>query len=225
MLFFSHKLQKTQIRAFTLVETLVSIMIITSVILGPLTIAMGASAYARQTKDTMTALYLAQEAIELLRHQQDSVFLRCIGGTGSSCPFQPGETSSEAAWRIFHDRLAGNSYGPSCFDTDTPAGCAYDFKDMTTNEDFSPTKYPFAGNSCATLSISPEGLYVCTGVHGAGYLNSSFARSVSITSTNTFNGTDASYNNDLRITVSISFKRANGYSRTIKVVDFLHARA
>ena len=66
-----------KIRGFTLIETLVSVFIITTVVLGPLTVSSNASAYARQTKDTMTAVYLAQEAIELLHHQQDSIYLDC----------------------------------------------------------------------------------------------------------------------------------------------------
>jgi len=226
MILFLKKQNKKHLKAFTLVETLVSIWIITMVILGPLTIAMEASSYARQTKNTMVATYLAQEALELLHHQQDSVFLRCIGGSGSACPFFVGETGSEAAWRIFNARLSTNAQGTSCYDTDYPNGCAYDFIDMTTNEDFSPIKYSFSGNSCPFLSISSQGLYVCSGVssHG-GITATAFSRSVTIKSIQTFTGVDAIYNNDLRVTVTVSFKRVNGYTRQIKVVDFLHARA
>jgi type II secretory pathway pseudopilin PulG len=72
-------------KGFTLIETLVSTFVITMVILGPLTVASNASSYARITKDTLTATYLAQEAIELLRHQQDSIYIRCVQETGTFC--------------------------------------------------------------------------------------------------------------------------------------------
>ncbi len=222
MSFFLNLKLKRSVRAFTLIETLVSVMIITTVILGPLTIAMGASSYARQTKDTMVASYLAQEALELLHHQQDSVFLRCIGQS-DTCPIPIGETPSQTAWRIFHDRLAANAQGASCFSTDNGAGCAYDFINMTSDEDFSPTKYSFSSNSCSRLSESPQHFYVCAGAHGQeGYKDTSFSRTISITSIPTF---DANYNNDLRVTVTVSFRRSTGYTRQIKVIDFLHARA
>jgi type II secretory pathway pseudopilin PulG len=225
MIFIFKKQNKKNIKGFTLVETLVSIMIITTVILGPLTVAMGASAYAKQTKDTMTALYLAQESLELLHHQQDSIFVRCLSNSSSNCPVQIGETPSEAAWRIFNTRLGTNAQGVSCFSVDTPGGCAYDFIDMTSNEDLNPPKYSFSDNQCPTLSISPQGYYVCSLAHGSGFLSTLFSRTVSITSIPTINGTDANYNNDLRATVTVSFKRTNGYTKQIKIVDFFHAHA
>lgn len=222
---FLYNLQlKNSVRAFTLIETLVSIMIISFVILGPLSVAMKASAYARQTKDTIIATYLSQEALELLHHQQDSIFLRCLDQASTTlCPMLDGETPSMAAWRIFQSRLGTNAQGTSCYDTDSNSPCSYDFINMTTNEDSSPSKYPFSSNSCATLSVSPQHLYLCTGVHGAtGYTLTPFTRSVSVKTLPTF---DANYNNDLRVTVTVSFKRLTGYVRQIKIVDFFHAHA
>lgn len=218
----SHFSCKQSVRAFTLIETLVSIMIISTVILGPLTVAMEASAYARETKDTIIATYLAQEALELLHHQQDSLFLRCLGETSTGCAIIAGETPSQAAWRVFQSRMGANAQGSSCYVTDDAAGCAYDFIDMTANEDSNPSKSSSSSNSCSRLSVSPSHLYVCTGTHGAGYRETQFSRSVSITTIPTF---DATLNNDLRVTVTISLKRATGYTRQIKIVDFFHAHA
>ncbi len=219
---------RTSVRAFTLIETLVSVMIITTVILGPLTVAMNASSYARQTKDTMIATYLAQEALELLRHQQDSIYLRCIGQANSTCTVQAGETQSNAAWRIFRTRLGSNTQGiASCYSNEVPGSCAYDVVDMLTNQDGDFPKYNPSSNLCSTLSRSPLNLYVCSGTLGlgAGYVNSYFTRTVSVTSVPTFSGLDQNYNDDLRVTITISFRRTNGFIRQIKVVDFLHARA
>lgn len=215
-------------RGFTLVETLVSTMIITVVILGPMTVASNASMYARITKDTLIATYLAQEAIELLHHQQDSVYIRCIQGTTSTCTPTGEETPQQLAWSLFKARLGSNVQGPSCFASDNPSGCSYDFIDMSTNQDQSPTKYVSTASECDTLSIETSSkLYVCTGARGTGggYMVTQFSRSVSVTSIPTYSAGDAEYHDDLRVTVTITFKRPNGYTHQIQVVDFLHARA
>ncbi len=230
MKFFTHSFIQSRVpmKGFTLVETLVSTMIITLVILGPLTVASNASSYARLTKDTLIATYLAQESIELLRHQQDSVYIRCIQATTASCATINNETPQEAAWRTFKARLGSNAQGASCYDTDNADGCSYDFIDFTSNEDYSPTKYVSNTSSCNSLSLQTSTkLYVCTGAHGSGggYTVTGFTRSVIITSIPTISGGDATYNDDLRVTVTITFKKANGYTQQVKVVDFLHARA
>jgi type II secretory pathway pseudopilin PulG len=216
-------------RAFTLIETLVSTMIITTVILGPLTVASNASAYARQTKDVMTALYLAQEATELLHGQQESLYLRCISQyteVSPSCTPQGDETPGEAAWRMFKERLGYNAGGASCYTTDNPAGCTYDFIDMTGDPDFNPTKYSATNSACKTLSISSQSTYVCTEAHGTGpsYTPTTFSRVVRVTSINTYSAPDESYNDDIRATVTVNFRRSNGFTRQIKVVDFFHAK-
>ncbi len=216
---------KQFVRGFTLMETLVSVFIITTTILGPLTVAISASSYARQTKDTMTAIYLAQEAVELLHHQQDSIYLSCVWQTGSNCVPVGGETLSEAAWRIFSDRLNSNVQGPSCY---SPNECAYDFIDMSNDVDY-PSKYASTDTLCSTLSTSnTDNYYVCSGAHGStpGYTISPFSRSVTVVSIPTFEDKgDDNYNNDLRVTATVSFKRVNGYTRQIKVVEFFHSRA
>lgn len=223
---FTYPINFTQ--GFTLVETLVSTMIISLVILGPLTVASNASTYSRITKDTLIATYLAQEAIELLRHQQDSVYLRCVQGVTSSCTTTGGEVPEEAAWRLFKARLGSNGQGSSCYKNDNPTGCSYDFIDMTSNQDNAPTKYVSTSSSCNTLSLeTATKLYVCTGARGTGggFTLTNFQRSVAIESIETFTESGTDYSDDLRVTVTITFKRPNGYTHTIKVVDFMHARS
>jgi Tfp pilus assembly protein PilV len=212
------------IRGFTLIEALVSTFIITMVILGPLTLASRASSYARITKDTLIATYLAQESIELLRHQQDSIYIRCVQEAGTTCSPSATETIPDAAWRTFRNRL-NSTGGTSCFASENPSGCSYDFIDMTSNEDTAPTKYVSNQAFCSTLSIeTATNLYVCSGRSvGAGYSPTKFSRSVSITSIPTLAGAEQDYNDDLRVTVTVSFRRSTGYLNQLKVVDFLHA--
>jgi Tfp pilus assembly protein PilV len=221
----TYNLFKLKSRGFTLVEALISTFVITSVVLGPLTVALDATSHARLTKDTMTATYLAQEGIELLRGQQDSVYMRCIQDTGSFCTLRSSETPSDAAWRMFRERLGYNLEGVSCFLNDNPGGCSYDYIDMTGDQSIDPPKYSSGASSCNTLSLSSDFTYVCTGVRGAGYSYRKFSRSIRIQSIQTFFGQDADYNDDLRVTATVTFRRPTGFTREIKFVDFLHARS
>lgn len=216
------------VKGFTLVETLAATFVISVVILGPLTVAINASSYARETKDVMVATYLAQEALELLHHQQDSIYARCVSEANTSCVLADPENDTiyelprEAAWRIFRERLAA---GPSCF---ANAGCAYDFIDFTTNLDSVPSKYLPTSASCSSLALTSSNFYVCAGVpaHVTGdYRLTSFSRAVTIMALDTFNESGTKYNDDFRVTATVTFRRANGYTRQIKVVDYLHARS
>ena len=58
-------------RGFTLIETLVAIMILTVSIAGPLTIATKGLSSAIFARDQITAFYLAQEAVEFVRNTRD----------------------------------------------------------------------------------------------------------------------------------------------------------
>lgn len=221
-----HRRCLTRVKGFTLVEAIVSAMIITLAVLGPLSVTSEASAQAKMTKDKFIATYLAQEAIELLRFQQDSVYLKCLSDTSSSCPLVGSEYNTEAAWRILKARIGTNSQGVSCFLVDNPAGCSYDFIDMTTNANGDPTKFASDQVQCNILGIeNASGLYVCARrISGVGYTRTTFSRTVSVESLPTFSGSDQAYNDDLRITSTVTFRRLNGYTSQVKVVDFLHAK-
>lgn len=57
---------------FTLIETLVAIVILTTAIAGPLTIAAKSFMAATVVKDQITAFYLAQDAVEYIRFKRDT---------------------------------------------------------------------------------------------------------------------------------------------------------
>ncbi|MEI6810586.1 MAG: type II secretion system protein [Candidatus Nomurabacteria bacterium] len=224
--YFSKKQAEIKnVKAFTLVETLTAMFIISTIVLGPLTVAMNAAAYARQTKDVMIATYLAQESTELIHHLQDTLYLKCVGDvSGVSCPAsdpngdgvfdEPGESS----WLLLKNYLTS---GNSCFSSD---GCAYDFIDMTIDGNTAPTKYSLNSGLCNTLSLTSNYLYVCSGAHGGiGDTNTSFSRIVKVDNIDVPTGGDSAYNDGLRVTATVSFRRSNGYIRTVKLVDFLHA--
>jgi prepilin-type N-terminal cleavage/methylation domain-containing protein len=64
-----------QQRGFTLVETLVAISILVVAIVGPMTIAMRGLQSAFFAKEQLTAIYLAQEAVEIIRMHRDQYAL------------------------------------------------------------------------------------------------------------------------------------------------------
>jgi hypothetical protein len=196
----------------------------------------------------MTATYLAQEAIELLHFQNDSVYLQCLKRKGActDLPEQriyngsPGgdETTGEQAWRIFKDRISGEGGPVSCF-----TGCAYDFFDMSNVTSTPLQIYLTNGVECSTLSRATIGVtingvssvrsyYACSGVgsHLAGAYKiekTTYSRTIKVESINTFElegDGDPSYYDDLLITATITFRRSTGQLRTIVVTDFLRSR-
>lgn len=79
-----HRSMKTRLKhktGFTLVETLVAISILILVIIGPMTTAQRGIQTARYANEQMTAVFLAQEAIEAVRELRDKEALRAyVGG-------------------------------------------------------------------------------------------------------------------------------------------------
>lgn len=126
------------IRGFTLLETLASIAIISLVIVGPLSVLSNSSSYARQTKDVIIATYLAEESIELLQNQYDSLYIFCKKSPGATdagglcLPTGTEATTGQTSWRLLKQRLGSPSTLPSCFgDESASHGCSFDTLDMT----------------------------------------------------------------------------------------------
>lgn len=66
------RISTTTRRGFTLIETLVAVLLLTTAIAGPLTIAAKGLSAALVARDQMTAFYLAQDAVEYVRFVRDS---------------------------------------------------------------------------------------------------------------------------------------------------------
>jgi len=90
-------------KGFTLVETLVAITILIMVIVGPMTVAQKGVQNAYFANDQVTAVFLAQEAIEAVREMRDELALDAYS-TG-------GNVADTASWLS----------GLSCM-----GGCIYD---------------------------------------------------------------------------------------------------
>ena len=65
-------LKKNQQAGFTLIETLIAVLILATSIAGPLTIASKSLTTALVAKDQISAFFLAQDAVEYVRFARDS---------------------------------------------------------------------------------------------------------------------------------------------------------
>jgi len=72
MQFFKRTSKRVRTQGFTLIETLVAIIILTVAIAGPLTIASKSLSSALLARDQITAFFLAQEGVELVRNTRDT---------------------------------------------------------------------------------------------------------------------------------------------------------
>lgn len=89
-------------KAFTLIETLIAITILTLAVAGPSFIASRAIIAAETARDQLTALYLAQESVEYVRMMRDNQYLAAYRESESNI--------SEEAW----DELLSNQSLGKC---------------------------------------------------------------------------------------------------------------
>jgi len=91
-------------RGFTLIETLVAVLLLVSAIAGPLTIASKGLLASISARDQMVAFYLAQDAVEYVRWVRDSNKLQakpwltglsaCTGTDGCTIDTLPGTVAA-----------------------------------------------------------------------------------------------------------------------------------
>lgn len=142
-----------------MVETLVAISILLIVIIGPMTIAQKGIQNAYFARDQLTAVFLAQEAIEAVRQLRDDRGLFVYNQLVNS------ESSNVKTWSWLSD------LEPSCFNQDEDTGgCKFDPDDRTF-------KACGAEDVCK-LQITDTGTYT----YAAGNNSSIFTRKVYIES-------------------------------------------
>ncbi len=210
------------------------------------------ASYARNSKDTLTATYLAEEAVELLQNQYDSLYVYCnknptATNPGQLCEQRAAEsTTGQTSWRLFKERLGPVLLEPSCYKTTNPDGtagnpdgCSFDMIDMVGDITTTPTRYvasdtecPYLVRASTTIATSlVRNMFVCKGVpahHGTASLDTSkpYTRKVYVEQLATFEVglPNTQYQDDLRITVTVSFRGINGTEQVVSVVRFIHAR-
>jgi prepilin-type N-terminal cleavage/methylation domain-containing protein len=92
-------------RAFTLIETLVAISIVTVAVSGPLVTASRAIVAAEVARDQLIASYLAQEGIEYMHAMRDDAYLAAYSIGDPS-------TASSRAWNDFFSGDSPSSITP-----------------------------------------------------------------------------------------------------------------
>ena len=80
-------------RAFTLVEALIAVTILTFAVVGPLSTASRALVASQIARDQLTATYLAQEGVEYVRAMRDDAYLNAYKSGIAN--------TSQAAWTDF----------------------------------------------------------------------------------------------------------------------------
>lgn len=103
------KLALSSLKGFTLVETLVAVLILMTAIAGPLTIASKGLQVTLVAKDQDTAFYLAQDAIEYIRYARDTNRLNgndWLIGPGGNSPLNL--STCEGASGCYFDSLDQN---------------------------------------------------------------------------------------------------------------------
>lgn len=99
-------------KGFTLIETLVAIAILTVAIAGPLYTANRSIVATQNTRDQLTASYLAQEGIEYIRMMRDNAYLAAYQRDSG--------TASSAGWDSFLALVT------NCGATDSTLACTLD---------------------------------------------------------------------------------------------------
>lgn len=115
----------THNRGFTLIETLLAVLILTVAIVGPMAIAAKGLQLSLISKDQVTAAFLAQDAMEYIRFKRDTNKLQ--GGS---------------------DWLAGLNGANGCVSSDGSAQC---YLDSTNQQPPVPTT---CGGTCPLLNFN-----------------------------------------------------------------------
>lgn len=173
----------SNMRGFTLVETLVAVLLLSIAIAGPLTIASKGLTATLVAKDQFTGFFLAQDAVEYVRFLRDSACLAAASGP-SGCPSN--------VW------LSGLG---ACVSTDGSAKCYFD--SLGSQPDV-PTA---CSGTCPTLRYDPTNRYfnynAAVGVTGQRYI-----RTVSIQ-----NNPGGATPDEALVTVSITWSDIAGVTR------------
>jgi len=185
-------------RAFTLVETLVAISLLTIAIVAPMALTTQSLSSAHYAKDQMTASHLAQEAIETIRHVRDGNILKISQSGGASV-------------NLLQDipKTDGSPFAVNTLD-DTMMACTLNNKCPPLQMNKSNHLYGY--HSGCNIPTTND----CGAV--GDWANSIFTRTV--TARFIPNGSYAE--NEVRIEVTVEWKTAGGLTRDVVISENLY---
>jgi prepilin-type N-terminal cleavage/methylation domain-containing protein len=176
---------------FTLIETLVAVLILSTAIAGPLTIASRGLTAALVAKDQVTAFYLAQDAVEYVRYKRDTA---CLAAGVSPCDPSVWLSSLSACTSAKGCYLDSTENNPT-----TPTACS-----VTTgciSSTFASSKFLYYNPTTNLYTYSTSGT-----------TKQPFARSVVITSVSS---------NEAKLVVTVSWIDTDNIVRSVVVTEEL----
>lgn len=204
-----HIVKSNTEKGFTLLETLVAVFILTLALTGPVYIATLALRSSVTARDGISARYLAEEVVEVIRNHRDVRSLR-------------GALYSKEEWLM----KTGDTYlfiPSGCFNSSgaaSPSWCQLQINPSTAKYEISVC--PSA--SCPNITFTPTGASGVGyyGVDDAGAIKSKFVREFYIESAE--NDTTASTENPTREAKLIVLVRwdDHGQQKIYKTVEYLH---
>jgi prepilin-type N-terminal cleavage/methylation domain-containing protein len=180
-------------KGFTLIETLLAVLILTTAIAGPLSIAAKGLSLALIAKDQMIASYLAQDAIEYVRFVRDT-----------------NKLSGNSDWLAGLDGTSnGHTTNGSGGTANCTAGNACTINSLADTAVYCGTAA--AGCGSTNLYFDPTNMYYT--YTSTNNTKTIFSRTLSISATA---GTD-----EVAVTVIVQWKDVGGVTRSVQLRDNL----
>ncbi len=211
-------------KGFTLIETFIAISILMVVIVGPLTLSQRSLSSAKYARDRITAYYLAEDAIEYIRHLRDDAYYTQVGQTSINWaasnfltiinPCYSGTVAQK--WCMFDSQLDP----VTTFDSDS-ARSVTNMRPCIINQANKCDPFNF-NNSTQTFTYKKRDTDEnCAKLNNSAYTCSTpFTRSVSISNSILANG-----NKELVVTVEVRWKSGlfgeNDERNLYRVQEFL----
>jgi prepilin-type N-terminal cleavage/methylation domain-containing protein len=189
-----NKLHK-KIRGFTLIETLMAVLLLSLAIAGPLTIASNSLQATLTAKDQDTAFYLAQDGMEYVRWVRDTNTLQCYANNDCTpSSWLLGLNGTNAGWSTGSPTIDGSN--GDCVSSTGAQHCTIDSYANTIDScgasgaSCPVLNYQWVNLSGSTVNYFSHFTYSAT--NGASITSSVFTRTITIQTPVGTNSSEAS---------------------------------
>ena len=182
---------KTWCRGFTLIETMVAVLILSTSVVSLLALTTGSLFAARYANNEITANYLMQEAVDYIRNSRDSIaFQQRVLGDNPS-----------VSWSAFLNRY-GDGISSSCYSTD---GCYIEVMSSDQPNAIQPciSAVTFGSSKCPVLNYDEAATNKSFYTYGSNGAPSKFKRKIYMQKSPT------NPNNEVYVTVTIEWLNGN----------------